>query len=163
MESHAVYPGTFDPPTRGHFNVVRRSQKLFSRVTVAVSAHPSKAPLFSFEERKNFFLEEFGGTGGVEVASFERELLVDFAAKMDAQAIIRGLRAVSDFDYEMQMTLMNRRLNEEIETIFLMPSEQYSFLSSSLVKEVASLGGDVSEHVSASVRDALCERFRIGA
>ena len=160
MESHAVYPGTFDPPTKGHFDVVRRSQRLFSKVTVAISVHPSKTPLFSFEERRNFFLEEFGASNQIEVVSFERELLVDFAQKMNAQAIIRGLRAVSDFDYEMQMTLMNRRLNEEIETIFLMPSEQYSFLSSSLVKEVASLGGDVSEHVSASVRAALGERFR---
>ena len=160
MESHAVYPGTFDPPTKGHFDVVRRSQKLFSKVTVAISVHPSKSPLFNFEERRNFFLEEFNGANQIDVASFERELLVDFAVNVNAQAIIRGLRAVSDFDYEMQMTLMNRRLNEEIETIFLMPSEQYSFLSSSLVKEVASLGGDVSEHVSPSVRDALIERFR---
>ncbi len=159
MESHAVYPGTFDPPTQGHFDVVRRSQKLFSKVTVAISVHPSKSPLFSFEERKNFFLEEFRESNQIDVRSFERELLVDFAMKVNAQAIIRGLRAVSDFDYEMQMTLMNRRLNEEIETIFLMPSEQYSFLSSSLIKEVASLGGDVSEHVSASVREALGERF----
>ncbi len=160
MESHAVYPGTFDPPTKGHFDVVRRSQRLFSKVTVAISVHPSKSPLFSFEERKNFFLEEFRESNQIEIISFERELLVDFAVNVDAQAIIRGLRAVSDFDYEMQMTLMNRRLNEEIETIFLMPSEQYSFLSSSLVKEVASLGGDVSEHVSPSVREALDERFR---
>ena len=160
MESHAVYPGTFDPPTKGHFDVVRRSQRLFSKVTVAISVHPSKTPLFSFEERKNFFLEEFRESNQIEVVSFERELLVDFAQNMNAQAIIRGLRAVSDFDYELQMTLMNRRLNEEIETIFLMPSEQYSFLSSSLVKEVASLGGDVSEHVSPSVREALDERFR---
>lgn len=160
MESHAVYPGTFDPPTKGHFDVVHRTQRLFSKVTVAISVHPSKTPLFSFEERKNFFLEEFGGANQIEVASFERELLVDFAVKVNAQAIIRGLRAVSDFDYELQMTLMNRRLNEEIETIFLMPSEQYSFLSSSLVKEVASLGGDVSDHVSASVREALGERLR---
>ncbi len=160
MESHAVYPGTFDPPTKGHFDVVRRSRKLFSRVTVAISAHPLKAPLFSFEERRDFFLREFEGAERLDVAGFERELLVDFARKLDAQAVIRGLRAVSDFDYELQMTLMNRRLNEEIETIFLMPSEQYSFLSSSLVKEVASLGGDVSEHVSPAVREALGERFR---
>ncbi len=160
MESHAVYPGTFDPPTKGHFDVVRRTQRLFAKVTVAISVHPSKTPLFSFEERKNFFLEEFRESNQIEIISFERELLVDFAVNVNAQAIIRGLRAVSDFDYEMQMTLMNRRLNEEIETIFLMPSEQYSFLSSSLVKEVASLGGDVSEHVSPSVRDALDERFR---
>jgi len=160
MESHAVYPGTFDPPTKGHFDVVHRSRRLFSKVTVAISVHPSKTPLFSFEERRNFFLEEFGESNQIEVVSFERELLVDFATKVNAQAIIRGLRAVSDFDYEMQMTLMNRRLNEEIETIFLMPSEQYSFLSSSLVKEVASLGGDVSEHVSPSVREALGERLR---
>ncbi len=160
MESHAVYPGTFDPPTKGHFDVVHRSRRLFSKVTVAISVHPSKTPLFSFEERRNFFLEEFRESNQIEVVSFERELLVDFATKVNAQAIIRGLRAVSDFDYEMQMTLMNRRLNEEIETIFLMPSEQYSFLSSSLVKEVASLGGDVSEHVSPSVREALGERLR---
>ncbi len=161
MKKHALYPGTFDPPTKGHFDVVRRSEKLFARVTVAISAHPSKEPLFSFEERKKFFIEEFSGSSQLEVMSFERALLVDFALKVGAQTIIRGLRAVSDFDYEMQMTLMNRRLNEEIETIFLMPSEQYSFLSSSLIKEVASLGGDVSEHVSLSVREALSERFRV--
>ncbi len=159
MNIHAIYPGTFDPPTNGHIDIVRRSLRLFSQITVAVSANPAKAPLFSFEERRGFFLQEFGGAPAFEVVSLEGELLVGFARKIGAQVIIRGLRAVSDFDYEFQMTLMNRRLNEELETIFLMPSEQYSFISSSLVKEVASLGGDVSELAPPSVCSALAKRY----
>ena len=161
MESHAVYPGTFDPPTKGHFDVVRRSQRLFLEgYRGHLRSLPRNRPCSVSRSAKIFSWKEFRESNQIEIISFERELLVDFAVNVDAQAIIRGLRAVSDFDYEMQMTLMNRRLNEEIETIFLMPSEQYSFLSSSLVKEVASLGGDVSEHVSPSVREALDERFR---
>lgn len=157
---HAIYPGTFDPPTNGHLDIVRRGLRLFSRVTVAVSVHPSKAPVFSFEERRAFFLEEFRDAPGVGVVSFEQELLVGFARRIGAQAIIRGLRAVSDFDYEFQMTLMNRRLDDGVETIFLMPSEQYSFISSSLVKEVASLGGDISRLAPPSVCKALAGRLK---
>lgn len=159
MATEAIYPGTFDPPTNGHIDIVRRSLTIFSKVTVAISAHPDKSPMFSFEERRAFFLSEFSDTANLEVASFERELLVDFTKRIGARVIIRGLRAVSDFDYEFQMTLMNRRLDGDLETIFLMPSEQYSYLSSSLVKEVASLGGDVGELVPPSVKSALAERL----
>ncbi len=159
MGISAVYPGTFDPPTNGHIDIVRRSLEIFEKVYVAVAENPSKKPLFSFEERREFFLHEFGSTPNLEITLFEAQLLVDFVEGLGARAIIRGLRAVSDFDYEFQMTLMNRRLDDRVETVFLMPSEQYSFLSSSLVKEVASLGGDVGDLVPPSVRDSLAARF----
>lgn len=160
MGIEAVYPGTFDPPTNGHIDVVRRSVRMFSKVTVAISDNPAKQALFSFEERRQFFLDECGGGDGLVIVAFDHQLLVDYAKSIGSSVIIRGLRAISDFEYELQMTLMNRRLNDEIETIFLMPSEQYSFLSSSLVKEVASLGGDVSDLVPKSVKAALQSRFK---
>ncbi|MDA1000836.1 MAG: pantetheine-phosphate adenylyltransferase [bacterium] len=160
MGIQAVYPGTFDPPTNGHIDIVRRSVRMFDRVTVAISDNPAKQPLFSYGERRQFFLDECGGEDGLEIVSFDHQLLVDYAKNIGASVIIRGLRAVSDFDYELQMTLMNRRLDDEIETVFLMPSEQYSFLSSSLVKEVASLGGDVGDLVPESVKSALQSRFK---
>ena len=160
MARQAIYPGTFDPPTNGHIDVIRRSMRIFDKVIVAVTLNPEKVPLFSFEERKGFFLEEFSETSALEIVSFERRLLVDFAAEIGVNVIIRGIRAVSDFEYEFQMTLMNRGLNDEIETVFLTPSEQYIFLSSSLVKEVASLGGDVSHLVPKAVSEALTERYQ---
>ncbi len=160
MVRQAIYPGTFDPPTNGHIDVIRRSMRIFDKVIVAVTLNPEKAPLFSFEERKGFFLEEFSEAPALEIVSFERRLLVDFAAEIGVNVIIRGIRAVSDFEYEFQMTLMNRGLNDEIETVFLTPSEQYIFLSSSLVKEVASLGGDVSHLVPKAVSEALTERYQ---
>ena len=160
MGIEAVYPGTFDPPTNGHIDVVQRSVRMFDKVTVAISDNPAKQALFSFEERRQFFLDECDGADGLVIVSFDHQLLVDYAKSIGASVIIRGLRAVSDFDYELQMTLMNRRLDDEVETVFLMPSEQYSFLSSSLVKEVASLGGDVSDLVPGSVKTALQSRFK---
>lgn len=160
MVRKAIYPGTFDPPTNGHLDVVRRSLRIFDHVIVAVTLNPEKTPLFTFEERKSFFLDEFEATPHLEIVCFERQLLVDFAASLDVSVIIRGIRAVSDFEYEFQMTLMNRGLNDQIETVFLTPSEQYSFLSSSLVKEVASFGGNVSHLVPPSVSAALKEHFK---
>ena len=156
----AVYPGTFDPPTNGHLDIVRRSLRIFEKVTLAISANPEKTPLFSYDERKEFFTREFNDIPNLEITAFDRQLLVDFVHGIGADVIIRGLRAVSDFDYEFQMTLMNRRLNNDVETVFLMPSEQYSFISSSLVKEVVSLGGDVSELVPSSVKGALHQKFK---
>jgi pantetheine-phosphate adenylyltransferase len=160
MVRQAVYPGTFDPPTNGHIDVIQRSLRTFDKVFVAVTLNPDKTPLFSFEERKKFFLDELGDLENLEIVGFEKRLLVDFAADLGVNVIIRGMRAVSDFDYEFQMTLMNRQLNDKIETLFLMPSEQYSFLSSSLVKEVASFGGDVSHLVPSKVFEALTVRFK---
>ena len=160
MSQQAIYPGTFDPPTNGHIDIIRRSMRIFDKVIVAVTLNPDKNPLFSFEERKQFFLEEFSETDNLEIVSFERKLLVDFAAEIGVNVIVRGIRALSDFEYEFQMTLMNRGLNDQIETVFLTPSEQYTFLSSSLVKEVASFGGNVSHLVPKSVSEALAERYK---
>lgn len=160
MAHHAIYPGTFDPPTNGHIDVIRRSMRIFDKIIVAVTLNPEKKPLFSFEDRKKFFLDEFAESPHLEIVSFERKLLVDFAEEMGVNVIIRGIRAVSDFEYEFQMTLMNRGLNDKIETVFFTPSEQYSFLSSSLVKEVASFGGDVSHLVPPSVSEALKRSFQ---
>ena len=160
MDNIAIYPGTFDPPTNGHIDIVRRSLRMFEKVIVAISVNPAKTPMFSFDERKQFFMDEFEEER-LSFVSFDKELLVSFSKKVGAQVIIRGLRAVSDFDYELQMTLMNRNLDETVETIFLMPSQQYSFLSSSIVKEVASLGGDVSCMVPSSVFSSLKEYFQI--
>ena len=160
MDNIAIYPGTFDPPTNGHIDIVRRSLRMFEKVIVAISVNPAKTPMFSFDERKQFFMDEFEEER-LSFVSFDKELLVSFSKKVGAQVIIRGLRAVSDFDYELQMTLMHRNLDETVETIFLMPSQQYSFLSSSIVKEVASLGGDVSSMVPSSVFSSLKEHFQI--
>ena len=160
MSRQAIYPGTFDPPTNGHIDIIRRSMRIFDNVIVAVTLNPDKNPLFSFEERKQFFMEEFSETDNLEIVSFERKLLVDFAAEMGVNVIVRGIRALSDFEYEFQMTLMNRGLNDQIETVFLTPSEQYTFLSSSLVKEVSSFGGNVSHLVPSSVSEALKERYK---
>ena len=159
MTRHAVYPGTFDPPTNGHIDIVQRSLQIFDKVYVAVTLNPDKSPLFSFEERKRFFADALAGSDNLEFVGFEKQLLVDFARDLGVNVIVRGIRAVSDFDYEFQMTLMNRQLNDQIETVFLMPSEQYSFLSSSLVREVASLGGNVSHLVPKGVSEALAGRF----
>jgi pantetheine-phosphate adenylyltransferase len=160
MSRQAVYPGTFDPPTNGHIDVIRRSLRIFDKIFVAVTLNPEKSPLFSFEERKAFFLDELEESDRLEIVSFERQLLVDFAEQIGVSVMIRGIRAVSDFDYEFQMTIMNRQLNDKLETVFLMPSEQYSFLSSSLVKEVASFGGDVGHLVPKMVSEALKSRFK---
>ena len=159
MDNIAIYPGTFDPPTNGHIDLVKRSLRMFDKVIVAMSVNPTKTPMFSFDERKQFFMDEFQNEERLSFVSFDKELLVSFSKKVGAQVIIRGLRAVSDFDYELQMTLMNRYLDESVETIFLMPIQEYSFVSSSIVKEVASLGGDVSSMVPSSVLSSLKEQF----
>ncbi len=158
MNRIAIYPGSFDPVTRGHEDIVERSLQFADRIIVAVAVSLSKAPLFSLEERLRLLNEVFSGESRVEVRSFDG-LLANFARQCDAHLVIRGLRAVSDFEYELQMALMNRRLHSELETVFLMPAVDLTFLSSSLVREVASLGGDVGAFVHPAVERALRARF----
>ncbi len=153
----AIYPGSFDPLTNGHLDVIQRATKLFDRVIVAVAKSESKNPLFSLEERVAMVAGTIGHLPTVEVDSFEG-LLVQYVEQRGAHAVIRGLRAVSDFEFEFQLALMNRKLNERVETIFMMPKDTYTFLSSRIVKEIARLGGDVSAFVPAHVRKALSER-----
>ncbi len=149
-----IYPGSFDPVTNGHLDVVQRAAKLFDRVIVAVANNESKRPLFSLQERVGLVNEAVKHLPHVETDSFDG-LLVDFVERRGGHAILRGLRAVSDFEFEFQLALMNRKLNERIETIFMMPRETYTFLSSRLVKEIAGLGGDVSSFVPTHVQAAL--------
>jgi len=158
MTVSAMYPGTFDPITLGHDDLVRRAARLFDKVVVAIAANPgSKAPMFTFGERVELAKSSFSDVENVVVAGYEG-LTVDFARENDLAVIIRGLRAVSDFEYEFQLATMNRHLTDEVETVFLTPTEKYTFISSSLVKEVAALGGDVSEFVSPKVKMALLHR-----
>ncbi|HET9480434.1 MAG TPA: pantetheine-phosphate adenylyltransferase [Candidatus Polarisedimenticolia bacterium] len=157
-ETVAVYPGTFDPITNGHLDLIERGARLFDRVIVAVLGNPDKEPWFSVAERVDLIRQAVAGRDNVSVASFDG-LLVDYIRSCGASAIVRGLRAVSDFEYEFQMALMNRRLDPEVETIFMMPAETYSYLSSRLVKEVASLGGDVSGLVPSTVNAAIRGRL----
>jgi pantetheine-phosphate adenylyltransferase len=154
MKITAIYPGTFDPVTNGHTDLVRRAARLFDEVIVAVAANPQKRPMFDLEERVGLARAVLGGVPGVRVEGFE-SLLVDFMRAQGASVVLRGLRAVSDFEFEFQLAGMNRRLAPEIETVFLTPSEQEMFISASLVKEVALLGGDVSPFVDARVLSAL--------
>jgi pantetheine-phosphate adenylyltransferase len=154
----AIYPGSFDPITNGHLDVLHRATKLFDKVIVAVANSESKRPLFSLEERVQMVERAIRHLPNVEADSFD-DLLVTYVERRSAQAVVRGLRAVSDFEFEFQMALMNRRLNERIETIFMMPKDIYTFLSSRIVKEMAQLGGDVSPFVPAHVRTALTARF----
>jgi pantetheine-phosphate adenylyltransferase len=155
----AIYPGTFDPITNGHNDLIQRAAKIFDQVIVAIAANPKKAPLFTLEERVALAEGAIGTLHNVEVCGFDI-LLADFAAKRGANVILRGLRAVSDFEYEFQLAGMNRRLAPAVETMFLTPAETYTFLSSSLVKEVAELGGDVSAFVDSKVMAALNNRLR---
>lgn len=159
MMRTAIYPGSFDPLTNGHLDVIQRAAKLFDRVVVAVARNESKHPLFTLEERKRMVERAVRRLPNVEADSFEG-LLMDYAQRQSAQAVIRGLRAVSDFEFEFQLALMNRNLNERIETIFMMPKDAYTFLSSRIVKEIASLGGDVTAFVPAHVRTALLAKLR---
>ena len=154
----AIYPGSFDPITNGHVDVVERARKLFDEVIVAVANNDEKQPLFSLLERLDLLQQTVGKMENVRIAQFHG-LLVDFAAAQEASAVIRGLRAVSDFEFEFQMALMNRKLESSVETIFLMPKEEYTYLSSRLVKEIARLGGDVSKFVPDVVAKALREKF----
>lgn len=153
-----IYPGSFDPPTNGHLDVIQRASRLFDRVIVGVARNENKKPLFSLAERRSLIEQSVADLGNVEVDAFEG-LLVKYVEKQKGNAVIRGLRAVSDFEFEFQMALMNRKLNEKVETLFMMPRASYSFLSSTLVKEIAGLGGDVSAFVTPSVREALQSKF----
>jgi len=155
----AIYPGSFDPVTNGHLDVIERARKLFDEVVVAVAHNDEKQPLFSLKDRLDLLRETAGNIDNVRIAEFEG-LLVEFATKEEAGAVIRGLRAVSDFEFEFQMALMNRKLDAAVETIFLMPKEEYTYLSSRIVKEIARLGGDVSGFVPACVANALRRKFR---
>jgi pantetheine-phosphate adenylyltransferase len=153
-----LYAGTFDPVTNGHLDILTRSLAIFDRVIVAVAESTPKDTFFSIEERVEMVKDATSGMGGIEVTPFSG-LLVEFAREKGAIALVRGLRVISDFEYEFQMALMNRRLNRDLETVFLMPSEEYTYLNSSLVKEIASTGGDVSQFVprlvDAKLRDKL--------
>jgi pantetheine-phosphate adenylyltransferase len=154
----AIYPGSFDPLTNGHLDVIQRATKLFDRIVVAVAKSESKNPLFTLEERVEIVTRAISHLPTVEADSFDG-LLVDYVERRKAHAVLRGLRAVSDFEFEFQLALMNRKLNERIETIFMMPKDTYTFLSSRIVKEIARLGGDVSAFVPAHVRAALAEKL----
>ena len=156
--SVAIYPGSFDPITNGHLDLISRASRMVGSLVVAVLRNQSKHPLFSVEERREMICEATRGFANVEVTSFEG-LLVDFAASRRANMILRGIRAVSDYELEWQMALMNRRLRPEIETVFLTAGEEYSFISSNLVKEVASLGGSVTGTVPAAVEERLQRKF----
>lgn len=154
MSKIAIYPGTFDPITHGHSDIVSRATQLFDRVIIAVSENTHKNPAFNFDERITLASEVLAEYDGVEVKGFSN-LLVDFAREQKADTIIRGLRAVSDLEYEFQLASMNRKLSPNIETIFLMPDEQYTYLSSSIVRQVAALKGDISDFVHPNVSRAL--------
>ena len=151
---HCIYPGSFDPITNGHLDVLERASRLFDRVTVAVALSTTKTTLFTASQRVGMIKANVAKLTNVEVVSFNG-LLVEFARRQKANAIIRGLRALSDFEFEFNMALMNRHLEPEVETIFVMPAEAYSYTSSSLVKQIAKLGGDVTNFVPANVAKAL--------
>jgi pantetheine-phosphate adenylyltransferase len=156
----AVYPGSFDPFTNGHLDVVQRASKLFDRVIIAVARNESKHPLFTVEQRREMAATATTHLPNVEVDAFDG-LLVDYVEQRGGQAIIRGLRAVSDFEFEFQLALMNRSLRESIETIFMMPKDTYTFISSRIVKEIARLGGDISAFVPPTVEQKLRAKVRV--
>jgi len=158
MKRIAIYPGTFDPVTNGHIDLIKRGLAIFDKVIVSVAPSPKKTPLFTAEERVEMIREATAGLDGVEVEIFEG-LLVDHVVSKGASVVIRGLRAVSDFEYELQMALMNRRLTNHVETVFMMPSEEYSYLTSTVVKEVAGFGGSVEGLVPDSALKRLRKRF----
>jgi pantetheine-phosphate adenylyltransferase len=159
VSTTAIYPGTFDPITLGHIDLINRAASLFDHVIVAIASNPGKKPAFDLVERVGLAKQCLQGKTNVEVCPFEG-LLVHTAKQMQANIIIRGLRAVSDFEYELQLAAMNRRMEPEIETLFLSPAENLSFVSSTLVKEISALGGDVSEFVSPLVHDALNQKYQ---
>jgi len=150
----AIYPGTFDPVTNGHIDIIQRAVKLFDKLVVAVALNPRKNPMFPIEKRVNFICQGLNGLKNVEVLPFNN-LLIEFAQSKKASVIIKGLRAVSDFEYELQMGLMNRNLDDQMETLFMIPSQEFSFLSSNFVKEIARHGGDVHKLVPRSVAKNL--------
>ncbi|HTD87558.1 MAG TPA: pantetheine-phosphate adenylyltransferase [Candidatus Binatia bacterium] len=155
----AIYPGSFDPLTNGHLDLVERTTKLFDRVVVAVARSESKNPLFTLEERFTLVEHAIKKLPNVTAECFDG-LLVDYVSKRGGDAVIRGLRAISDFEFEFQLALMNRKLNERVETIFMMPKETYTFLSSRIIKEVATLGGDISAFVPRHVSEALANKLK---
>lgn len=157
MSVSAMYPGTFDPITLGHEDLVRRAARLFDKVVVAIAANPAKAPMFSLEERVELAQAALSDVPNVEVSGYDG-LTVEFAQDRGLRVILRGLRAVSDFEYEFQLANMNRHLAKDVETAFLTPKETYNFISSSLVREICSMGGDISKFVSPVVNDALMKR-----
>ena len=157
-ERIAVYPGTFDPITNGHTDLVTRAARVFPKVVVAIAESPHKKPLFTLQERIGLARNQMAHLANVEIVGFSN-LLVDFVQQIGATIIIRGLRAVSDFEYEFQLASMNRHLEETVETLFMTPDEDFSFISSSLVKEIARLNGDVSEFVCEEVQQAMSKRF----
>ena len=158
MSVRALYPGTFDPPTNGHVNLIQRGAKLFEHLTVGILNNPVKNPLFTVEERVEMLSEATRTLDNVSVATFDG-LMVDFARQLDARAVLRGIRAISDYEHEFQMALMNRRLAPEIETVFLQPAGRYSFISSRMLKEVFSFGGDVTGLVPPNVLKRLRGRM----
>jgi pantetheine-phosphate adenylyltransferase len=153
----AIYPGSFDPLTNGHVDIIQRGSRLFDRIVVAILLNIEKAPLFTVDERVDIAREVFRANPNVEVDTFDG-LLVDYARRKGASVIVRGLRALSDFEYEMQMALMNRNLNPDVETVFMMPAETYTYVSSRLVKEVVALGGTVTSLVPSIVEARLREK-----
>lgn len=159
LSSHALYPGSFDPITCGHVDIVTRGLKMFDRITIAVARNIKKSPIFSFEERVAMIEETFSNEPRVDVVPLAEGLLVDFAQSVGVRNVLRGLRAMSDFEYEFQMASMNRRLTEEVDFVFLMTSEEHFFVSSSLIRDVAMNGGDVSEFVPACVNSQLIAKF----
>jgi pantetheine-phosphate adenylyltransferase len=161
MPVKAIYPGTFDPPTNGHVDLIQRGSKLFDHLTVAILMNPVKNPLFTVAERMEMLKEATKPLGNVSVAKFDG-LMVEFARKAGATAVLRGIRAISDYEGEFQMALMNRRLAPEIETVFLQPAGRYSFVSSRMVKEVFSFGGDITGLVPTSVLKKLRARIKNG-
>ena len=157
MNITAIYPGTFDPITHGHSDLIQRAARLFDHVIVAIAANPTKKPFFPLEKRIALARAVLKDLDNVEVCGFDT-LLVHYAAERNAQIIVRGLRAVSDFEYEFQLASMNRRLAPKVETLFLTPAEQYAYISSSLVREIAALGGDISAFVHEEVKAALAAK-----
>ena len=158
MTTTAIYPGTFDPITNGHIDLAERASKLFDQVIVAIAENPAKEPIFSLSERLRLGREVLSHVVNVQVQSFSG-LLIDYMKQNNSRIVIRGLRAVTDFEYEFQLAAMNRQLYDEIETVFLTPSENYTFVSASLVKEIASLGGDVSKFLQPTVLKALQDKL----
>lgn len=153
-----MYPGTFDPITNGHIDIINRGLRIFDKIIVTVAVNPGKTPLFSLEERIEMIEQSIGNVENVEVAQFQG-LIADYLKSVNAIAMIRGLRAISDFEFEFQMSLMNRKLNEDVETVFLMPAQEYIHLNSTLIKEVSSFNGDITEYVPKNVEDKLNEKF----
>jgi len=154
----AVYPGMFDPVHNGHLDLIQRSLRIFDELIVAVVANPAKAPLFSIKERLDMLDEATVGLGNLRITSFDG-LLIDLVARERADCVVRGIRAISDFEYEFQMALMNRKLRDSVETVFMMPHEKYTYISSRLIKEVASYGASVAGMVPAEVEKRLVEKF----